>query len=35
MTASVGWSRSTWNSGAWNESPDAAAVITDFKFKQI
>tara|TARA_R100000388_G_C7221398_1_gene149181 strand:- start:70 stop:1047 length:978 start_codon:yes stop_codon:yes gene_type:complete len=27
-TANVGWGRDTWNSGAWNTSPDAAAVIT-------
>jgi len=28
MAVSVGWSRLTYNSGAWNTSPDAAAVIT-------
>ena len=28
MTANVGWGRLGWNVGAWNESPDAAAVIT-------
>jgi hypothetical protein len=28
MAASIGWSRSTWNSGAWNISPDALAVIS-------
>ena len=28
MSASVGYGRLGWNVGAWNESPDAAAVIT-------
>lgn len=28
MSANVGWGRETWGAGAWNTSPDAAAVIT-------
>ncbi len=28
MAVSVGWSREAYNVGAWNTSPDAAAVIT-------
>ena len=28
MAVEVGWSRLTWNSGKWNSSPDAAAVIS-------
>jgi hypothetical protein len=27
-TAQVGWNRLTWNSGAWNTSPDALANVT-------
>jgi hypothetical protein len=26
-TAQVGWNRLTWNSGAWNTSPDALANV--------
>ena len=33
MSASVGWSRLTWNSGAWNESPDAIASITGLQIE--
>ncbi len=28
MTATVGWGRDGWNTGAWGTSPDALAVIT-------
>jgi hypothetical protein len=28
MTATVGWGRDGWNTGAWGTSPDAIAVIT-------
>lgn len=28
MSANVGWGRETWGAGAWNTSPDAAAVVT-------
>ena len=28
MSATVGWSRDGWNTGAWGTSPDAIAVIT-------